>query len=360
MTKTLHYMVLKTFLPIFLIAIMFFILILQLVDVFGNLWRYMNQDIPFASIARVAALYTPKCVSYSLSPSLLFAIAFTLGTFYANNELIAVFGSGVSLLRLVFPLILLSLALSFGGFMFEENVVIETFAEKNELSRNLLNQRTSYSNTKITVLSANGRIIYHADYYNDNAQSLSGLILYERDDSGSFVRRIDSEWGAWKDGVWQLNRARIFEWDRETGFIRETYSERFVDERFDENPSTFRKMVKNIEELKMGDAELFISSLRRAGLPFREQLTEYYRRFSFAFTPLIVAIISCAVGGRFKKNILLMSLLVSLVVSVGYYVIQMLAVLFAKLGYITPLTGAWSAFVIFMLAGIVLFRNARS
>jgi len=55
-----------------------------------------------------------------------------------------------------------------------------------------------------------------------------------------------------------------------------------------------------------------------------------------------------------------MSLLTSLVVSVVYYVAQMMATLFAKLGYISPLTGAWGATIVFLAAGFYLFRVART
>ena len=155
--RTLRIMIMKSFFPIFFIAVLFFVLLLQLVDIFGNLWRYLNQDVPLASIVQVAFLYIPKCVSLALSASLLFAIAFTLGNLYAANELIAVFASGISLFVLSSPSILLGLLLSVGGYFFEERWLLDTFARKNELSRELLNQRTSQSNTKVTVLSDNGQ-----------------------------------------------------------------------------------------------------------------------------------------------------------------------------------------------------------
>ena len=63
---------------------------------------------------------------------------------------------------------------------------------------------------------------------------------------------------------------------------------------------------------------------------------------------------------RFKKNILLMSLLTSLIISVLYYVAQMMAVLMAKLGLFTPLMGAWTAFILFQIAALWLFRMART
>jgi lipopolysaccharide export system permease protein len=287
-------------------------------------------------------------------------VAFTLGTYYANNELIAVFGSGVSLFRFVTPLLLFGILVSAGAFYFEENLVIESYATKNTLSQDLLKQRKSLSNTNVTVLSEGGRLVYHAEYYNDSARVLRDLILIERDDTGRILGRIDAEQAVWNETEWDLQNVRIFSWDEEGTFLLEENRGRFTRADIVEDPNTFRKTVRNIGEMTVEEAGLWVESLQNAGLPYREPLTEYYKRYSFAMTPLIVVFLSCAVGGRFKKNILLMSLLLSLVVSVLYYVSQMVTSLLAKSGILTPLLGAWGPFLIFLVMGLWFFRSART
>ena len=103
---------LRTFLPVFLAALVFFILIIQLVDLFANLVRYLNLEVPLASIAQVQLLFLPRALAYALPVALLFATGFTLGSLYSNNELIAVFGAGVPIWRFTAPLIALGLLLS--------------------------------------------------------------------------------------------------------------------------------------------------------------------------------------------------------------------------------------------------------
>ena len=157
-----------------------------------------------------------------------------------------------------------------------------------------------------------------------------------------------------------MQNARVFTWNEDHSFFMETDANIYSRDDISEPPQTFRKSVRNIEEMKTAEAEVWIESLKKAGLPYREPLTEYYRRYSFALTPLIVAFISCAIGGRFKKNILLMSLLLSLVISVLYYVSQMVAVIAAKLAFFDPLMGAWGPFLVFLFASLWLFKTART
>lgn len=358
--KTLNKMLIISFLQTFIIAVIFFVFLIELVDLFANLWRYLNNDASILLILKVAYLYLPKCIIFSISPALLFSVSYTLGTFYSNNELIAIFSSGISLLKFTFPLIIAGLIFSLGSFIFNEVYVIDTLKEKNELSNVLLGYSPSFSNTNVTVVS-NNNIIYHSDYYNDNSKTLSGLILIIKDKEGNFIERIDAEWAEYRDNTWELNRVRIFSINNESKKIEEQYKIKLIRNNINEPPSTFKRLVRDINELKKDEATEWILSIRKAGLPiYREALVDYYERFSFALTPFIVIFISSSLGGRFKKNILLMSLLSSLSISVLYYVLKMILIILAKQGYLQPITGAWGAFIISTISGIIMYKKART
>jgi lipopolysaccharide export system permease protein len=112
--------------------------------------------------------------------------------------------------------------------------------------------------------------------------------------------------------------------------------------------------------MSFGQARAYVALLRKAGFASEQQLTDLYRKLSFAATPLIVALIASSLGSAFRKNILLMSLLLSLVVSVLYYVLQMVTGILAKNGVLPPLAGAWIPFLFFLVVGAGLFRTART
>jgi lipopolysaccharide export system permease protein len=65
-------------------------------------------------------------------------------------------------------------------------------------------------------------------------------------------------------------------------------------------------------------------------------------------------------GGRFRKNILLMSLLASLSAAVVFYVMEMISMMMAKLGYIPPVIGAWFPVCTFVIIGFLLLGNAKT
>jgi lipopolysaccharide export system permease protein len=71
-------------------------------------------------------------------------------------------------------------------------------------------------------------------------------------------------------------------------------------------------------------------------------------------------ILSISMGGRFKKNILLMTLLTSLSSAVIFYVMEMVSMMLSKLGFIPPMAGAWFPVVVFIFVGFLLLRNAKA
>jgi len=355
-------MILQQFIPVFIVTLSFFVIIMELFDLLANIFQFLNNEIPIKSIFYVSLLYLPKCVSFALPISLLFASSFTLGNLYANNELIAIFGSGISLIRFTSPLLFIGILLCFISFYFEDKIVIPTYKMKNSISMQLMGLKPSFSNTNVTIISGNGEVIYNLDYYNDESSTMSNIIVIRRDSNGGFISRLDGESAKWDNGdqLWIFQKCRIFEWDKNKEYINERSIGSYSDPLFNESPETFRKVTRDVDEMSIDDAKKWIQALKKAGLPYRDSLTDYYQRFSFALTPFIVAMISCALGGKFKKNILLMSLLSSLILSVVYYVIQMIMALMSKMGYIPPIAGAWTSVVIFLIVGFSLYKTAKT
>ena len=74
----------------------------------------------------------------------------------------------------------------------------------------------------------------------------------------------------------------------------------------------------------------------------------------------IVVFLSIGLSGRSRKNVLLLSLTASISAAVLFYVTQMLTMILAKFGYITPFAGAWFPVILFIFISIALLRTART
>ncbi|WP_020613618.1 LptF/LptG family permease [Sediminispirochaeta bajacaliforniensis] len=359
--KKLDLMVLRAFFHMLLLSLILFSFVVVLVELFSNLWRYLQNDAVLAEILFTSLLYYPKALTLALPPSILFAIAFTLGSYQANNELLALFSSGISLLRFAVPIIALSALLSVGSYFFQEHLVIPKSAQKQILTDRLSGRSSVGNNNNVVILSGEGRFLYKIDYYNAKNESLTGVSVLIRDSQGNFKKRIESEWAQYDEsGLWVFHRVRLFEVLSDKR-VTEQFFLTYRNPELSESPSSFRKQIGSVNELQRKEAKVWIERLRKSGSErYHKELTAYYERFSFSLTPLIVTLLSISLSGYFKKNILLMSLLSSVIVSVLYYVSEMVLVLFAQLGIIRPITGAWTSALLFLCISLFLLKKAKS
>jgi lipopolysaccharide export system permease protein len=346
----------RQFFPIFVVATAMFMMLLSLIDRFAHLVRYLNYEVPISQIMKINLFYMPKSFSYALPISLLFASAYTLGDLYARNELTSVFSSGIPFWRFSLPLVFIGVFASFFSFFFDDIVVIPTLRVKNELSRHFLHQQAAESNSDIVIKAKNGQLIYSVDYYDYRAQILNGLSIVEQDSQGNFISLVRSQRATWTGEHWDLSNPIMYYW--ESDILRFRYLP--PTDEYHEQPEMFRRHAVKAEELPAMQVRLLVNDLRLAGLPFIEAQAEFFHRFSFATASLIVMILSISMGGRFRKNILLMSLLASLSAAVVFYVIEMITMMMAKLNYIPTIVGAWFPVVIFIMLGLLLLKGAKT
>ncbi len=347
---------LKKFIPIFMGSLFFFSFILVMIDLFMNLWNYITQQVPPMDIFKVEFLYIPKAMSFSIPMAILFATSYTLSDLYAKNELTSIFASGVSLFKFTLPLLIISFLLSIGFLFFEDKVVVPTLKEKNELQADLLNTSTSKNNDRIVVLGKEGMRVYKAEYYDDANKRLHGIYIVQRkeDLSLDYIVRADS--ALWSNEMWNLFGVKIYKLDKNNLIQVYDMSYAFIDE----SPETFQRNVTDITTVNIKDAKEYIAHLRRIGVDYNEELSEYYKKFSFPFVVFIVVFLSIGLSGKTRKNVLLMSLVFSLSAAVAFYVMQMVTMLLSQFGYITPVIGAWFPVIVFIILSIVLLKYART
>ena len=353
----------KKFIPLFLGALAFFALVLVLVDLLMNLWSYISNQVPGATVGKIMLLYLPKTVWYATPLAILFAVSYSLSDFYANNELVAVFASGVPLIRFTMPLLIFSFFMSIGLFFFEDTLVVPTYAQKTELQETALNKEKSMNNDKIVVLGEGGNLIYKADFYDDEAERLFSLYLVVRNDDKSLKAVVRADSALWREDHWALSGATQYTVrggaDGEAELVIQSPTAD-VTALLTEPPETFRNNTISVETVSAAEARAYIEHLQRTGLPSSEAQSEYYKKFAFPFILFIVVFLSVGLSGKTRKNVLLVSLASCISAAVLFYVSQMITMLLAKFEYISPFMGAWFPVFLFVVISVVLLRFART
>jgi lipopolysaccharide export system permease protein len=127
-----------------------------------------------------------------------------------------------------------------------------------------------------------------------------------------------------------------------------------------ETPDFFKKSEYDIEDMTILEAGRRIKQLKKLNVEHNKELTQYYKKFAFPFTLIIVCLFAIGVSTISKKNVLILSLFFSIGLSIIYYVMQMVLEVLSNSGKLPPFVGAWFSIFIFLPISINIMRKAKT
>ncbi|MDY0255101.1 MAG: LptF/LptG family permease [Tenuifilaceae bacterium] len=139
--KKLHWFILRSYLGpmVMTFFIVMFILLMQF------LWKYIDdlvgKGLDVHVIAELMLYASASLVPMALPLSTLLASLMTLGNLGENNELLAMKSAGISLPRILRPLIVVTVLISVGAFFFSNNVLPYTNLKMSTLLWDVRQQR---------------------------------------------------------------------------------------------------------------------------------------------------------------------------------------------------------------------------
>lgn len=346
------------FFPLFLAAMVTFAFILEMVDLMMNIWRYIYNSVPMNVVGTIMLNFLPKTFTWAMPLAVLFASCFMLSTLYSNNELTALFASGVSLIQFTAPLLALSAIFSVALFFFQDKVVVKSSLKYEQVKSAALNQEKDLDNDNIVIISEGGTKIYKADYFDNDLQRLRNLCVVLRGEDKELRSIISANYASWNEGHWSTQNG--WEYRYENGEMKGLPLGREVELTLVEPPETFRNNTVSVESATIEESRAYIEHLQKTGLPFSEALSQYYNKFSFPLVVFIVAFLSVGISGKGRRNVFVISLTLSLAAAVLFYVTQMVTMLMAKFGILPPLFGAWLPVVLFIFLSVVLLKYSHT
>ena len=357
---TLYKMLFKSFLSWFAVAQFLFTLILLIIDLFFKLNDYLNFKVQILNLLFITLIYIPKTISLTIPVSIMFGITMSLGTYYHDNELIAIFTSGISLFKFAFPLIIFNLFLSVAMIFIDSYLVIpvERFRTDSFDSAIRKNGFGKFDNENITIRGEDD-YFWNVQKYVSSQNTLINVIVFRIDKEYHVDYRLDAQKAVYSNDGWIFYSGVIREWNNEGIMDKETRFQKMQID-FKEKPSIFKRLPDDIENMTISELDQRIKLLKKLNVEYNKELTGYYKKFAFPFSLLIVALFAIGVSTISRTNILIMSLFFSIGIAIIYYIMQLILNVLASTGKIPPLIGAWLTIFLFFPISIVLIRNAKT
>lgn len=179
----MHWLVLKSFIGPFILIffIVLFILLMQF------LWRYIDdlvgKGLELSVIGELLLYTSSSLVPMALPLSILMSALMTFGNMGEFYELTAIKASGISLQRIMMPLVVLIIGISFGAFFFANNVLPYTNLKMRSLLFDVRNQRPEISITPGTFYSGIDGYNMRVDSRDPNTNMMYNIKIYDHTQS---------------------------------------------------------------------------------------------------------------------------------------------------------------------------------
>ncbi|MBI4887160.1 MAG: LPS export ABC transporter permease LptF [Acidobacteria bacterium] len=320
---------------------------------------FISKGVPAAVVLRVMATLLPSSLALTVPMSLLLGLLVAFGRLSADREFVALQACGVSLLRLMRPVALLSVL----AWAATSYILLVAVPDANQRFREIT--------FGIVADRAEGEVrprVFFEDF--------PDVVLY--------VREVSAAGGGWSDvfmadsrpgqtpAVYLARRGRVVidRGGRTVEMVLENGARHTADAagkyevfRFDRlllslNPdSVFPRAGPPLgaREMSIPQLRARASELEQQGIYPHSELFEIQKKFSIPFACLVFGLIGLALGASNRRDGKLASFVIGLGVIFVYYVVLWFGQSLVRGHVMPPWLGAWSPNLVLGALGVLLF-----
>ncbi len=348
------------FFRMWLAALLAFIVIFLVVNLFEKVSKFLEYDVALTVIIKYYLFMVPYIVKWMNPIAVLLGVLFSLGALSRNLEITAMTAAGLSLRRIIFPVIVLGLAISAGVFAFGETVVPYADARKEEIDTVYIKRLPLLKTIRRVNLAYRGREgrFYYIRVFDGIRNQMRDVRVIEKSEAGEVRRLIVAREAVWRGDRWQFRDGSVRTF-RSSGDISVSY---FDKEYFDvpETPTDFMREEKSPETMKFKELTAYISNLESSGVDATKERVELYLKVSVPLANFIVIFLGAPLALQSHRSGLAYGF--GLAILLGFMLWGALAVgrAFGQDGTLPPVFAAFLPDAVFGLIGLGMLYRART
>ncbi len=353
--------VLRLFITAIAISLVAFVSIFFIVDLIEQLDRFLDRDVTPANIALYYVYYLPYIIVLTIPVSLLLASLYTFGQLARFGELTAMKASGLSLYRLLRPLLFVSALVSVGLFWAGEWLVPQSSMMRAEIKSEHVDMQGGegrHVRYDVYFRGEGGRQFYIRVF--DGRRGVGTGIYVTEFRDGAIVGVLTAETAAWENGKWLLTNGVERRFQVGGGLTEYNSFASKESVRWSETPEDFLRGHKRPEEMNYGELAQLIQNVRRGGGDVQGYLVDLNLKIAFPCAGLIIVLLGGALASNLKRGGVAVGFALSIGICFIYWGLLRFAQAFGHADMLPPVAAAWGANVLFgMLALILLVRAPK-
>jgi LPS export ABC transporter permease LptG/LPS export ABC transporter permease LptF len=325
--------------------------------------EYLLNLIPY-----IISAVTPLCA--------LVAVLVTFGALNRSSELTAMKATGISLYRVVAPVLVIAAVLAASLFAFDEYYLPGANRRQEALRAVIKNKPAqtflrpdrkwiSGQTGAAAVPAVSGKIvqpgvageparIFYYQFFDSNKDVFANLTVFELEpDTFVLRRRIFASSVRWDGHNWIFDQG----WQRTfSGETVGTYQPFTVAEfpEIKEQPSYFKKEDLQSQEMSFAELSDYIGDLKQSGFDTMRLRVQLMKKIAYPLVTLVMAILAVPFALSMGKRGSLVGISTAIVLAISYWVVAGLFEAMGNVNTLPPVLAAWSPDVLFGIVGAYL------
>ena len=348
------------FLLYFLASLLVFTTIFTAVDALGMMTQF--KDVAAESWIAYYSVVMPETIYRMVPVASLLGCVFALGTLGRQNELVALFATGMSLLRICAPLFFW-VSLTCGLLFITGDRLLPQFAKtKNYIYfRDIRKNPSLYSTVKTNKIWYRSKdAIFYIKTLNEKAKKAQGLTLYYFDEAWNLIQMVTAREVDLQGTNWLLADGSVTLFAKESAFpLTSDFKTKTIV--MNEDAKDLSASGNTSDVLTSGELTDFIQKNKEAGLDTLRYEVDYHSKFGFALAPLVMVLLGIPFSvTKGRSSGLMRGVAISLGLVFAYWIFYSSLLTLGNYGYIAPVLAAWIPNFVMAAVAIILIRRVRA
>lgn len=360
--KLIDKYLLRTFLVPLGYCLTAFTLVYIIFDLFDHLSDFIDGKTPVAEVATYYLALTPTVLIYIVPVSLLLAVLASLSSLTKNNELTAMRASGVSLVRLMVPFILVGLAASLAVLAVNETISPNAayWCKKFVSEQTKIDPDTVHT-AELAFSKDSANRIWYIQRFDTRDFSMRRIEVTQRREDNTEDYKLQAAEGRWMDGYWMFADLNIQSYDEEGNpkgpprFFQSHEMTEFIEKPVDFlseiKPPEFMSSAELLRYIRMNDNMQPEALVRRT--------VDLHFRLAQPWTCLIVTLLGIPFGNQTGRKGAMLGFVLSIGLFFAYYALINFGLFLGKDGLLPPWVAGWFPNLLFLPIGVYMIYRIR-
>jgi len=358
--------IVREFLAMFLMVLAGFVLLMIVFTFFDLIGDILRNRIALRVVGDYLLNLTPSLL-YQIAPlAVLIAALVVFGVLNRNSEIIAIKATGISLYRLVVPIVSMAACLAVCLFLFDQYYLPQA-NRKQEALRNVIKGRPpqTYLHPERKWIFGQPKAgeparIFYYQFFDSGRAEFANLSVFEFEPATfALTRRLSAERAIWDSsaGAWRFENGWVR--DIESGNV--TQYREFLKTSFPEihePPDYFEKEDLESQEMNFAQLDRYIRDLSQSGFDTMRLRVALWQKLAYPLIAVVMAVLAIPFALSMGRRSSLTGVAVAIGVAIAYRVIDSLFGAMGNVNYLPAAMAAWSADVLFgLVGGYLLLRT---